>query len=179
MANLIFLISAILCYVSMIVANPLPALDTSNGDKINSDRQNPIDKKPKSLTINIKRPEPIHESFDEKLTDDEAEVLIPKALKRRVGRFLFDILDTTGSESSGGYMSDGEDIFSGLGRLFNLNIDSNAVMTVTLFYSNIFKVEIIYILRYRCKVTKYYCYSRVYWLLKISLSMLPKMLQTL
>ena len=142
MANLIFLICAILCYVSMIVANPLPVLDTSNGDKINSDRQNPIDKKTKSLTINIKRPEPIHESFDDKLTDDEAEVLIPKALKRRVGRFLFDILDDKqfGSEGSGGYMSDGEDIFSGLGRLFNLNIDQNAVMTVMLLFQIFFEI---------------------------------------
>ena len=137
MANLIFLISAILCYVSMIVANPLPTLSTFDGDKVNSDQQNPIDKKPKSLTINVKRPEPIHESFNDKLTDDEAEVLLPKALKRRVGRFLFDFLDTTGSESSGGYMSDGEDIFSGLGRLFNLNIDQNAVMTVMLFFNGL------------------------------------------
>ena len=140
MANLIFFISVILCYVSMLAANPLPALDTSSGDKVHSDREIPIEKKPKSLTINIKRPEPIHESFDDKLTDDEAEVLLPKALKRRVGRFLFDILDDKqyGSEGAGGYMSDGEDIFSGLGRLFNLNIDQNAVMTVMLLYSNIF-----------------------------------------
>ena len=140
MANLILFISVILCYASMLAANPLPAFDTSNSDKVNSDREIPIEKKPKSLTINIKRPEPIHQSFDDKLTDDEAEVLIPKALKRRVGRFLFDILDDKqlGSESSGGYMSDGEDIFSGLGRLFNLNIDQNAVMTVMLLYSNNF-----------------------------------------
>ena len=120
----------------MLAANPLPAFDTSNSLKVNSDRENPIEKKSKSLTINIKRPEPIHESFDDKLTDDEAEVLLPKALKRRVGRFLFDILDDKqfGSEGSGGYMSDGEDIFSGLGRLFNLNIDQNAVMTVMLLF---------------------------------------------
>ena len=90
------------------------------------------------------RPTPVcghaWQRIDDKLTDDEAEVLLPKALKRRVGRFLFDILDDKqfGSEGSGGYMSDGEDIFSGLGRLFNLNIDQNAVMTVMLLYSNIF-----------------------------------------
>jgi len=97
------------------------------------------EKKPKSLTINIKRPEPVKNPFDDTLTDDEAEVLIPKAIKRRMGRFLFDILDSSNAENYlAPSLEDGKDLFANsFGNLFNLNIDSNAVMTGVLAPENI------------------------------------------
>ena len=107
------------------------------GDKssatVESVNDKQYEKKPKSLTINIKRPEPVKNPFDDTLTDDEAEVLVPKAIKNRMGRFLFDILDSSNAEN---YLSpsleDGKDLFANsFGNLFNLNIDSNAVMTVS------------------------------------------------
>jgi hypothetical protein len=107
-------------------------LERMGSEKLNSGPIMKEEKKPKSLTISIERPESVQGEFNDNLTDDEAEVLLPKAMKRRMGRFLFDLFDKeVGSDSYGGYASTGtDDIFAGFGRLFNLNIDSNAVMTV-------------------------------------------------
>ena len=123
----------IIClFVTTVISLPVVERSYSKSDaRVQSDTQNNEKKKPKSLTISIQRPEPIHESFNDKLTDDEAEVLLPKAMKRRMGRFLFDLLDGSDASSMSSYMTDGsDDFFSGLGRLFNLNVDQNAVMTV-------------------------------------------------
>ena len=119
-------------FLATVISNPVADRSINNSDTITeSDPQNNVKKKPKSLTISIQRPESIQESFNDKLTDDEAEVLLPKAMKRRMGRFLFDLLDSSDASSMSSYMSDGsDDFFSGLGRLFNLNVDTNAVMTV-------------------------------------------------
>ena len=116
-------------YITSVIS--LPVVERKSGDKLYSDPK--LEKKPKSLTISIERPESVQKEFNDSLTDDEAEVLLPKAMKRRMGRFLFDLFDKeVGAESYGGYMNTGasDDLFAGLGRLFNLNIDSNAVMTV-------------------------------------------------
>ena len=116
----------------LLTAATSPIVERKSSDTIESGIS--IEKKPKSLTINIKRPEPLHKSFDDELTDDEAEVLLPKALKNRMGRFLFDFLDgsTKGSETYGGYQAeDGKSIFD---NLFNLNLDTNSVMTVSEAY---------------------------------------------
>ena len=127
--------TAYICCLLLITANCSPIVERKNSDTNESGTNKQIEKKPKTLTISIERPEPIHESFDDALTDDEAEVLFPKALKRRVGRFLFDIFDKQiGSEAGGSYMSSGDDIFSGFRNLFNLNVDTNAVMTVSILY---------------------------------------------
>ena len=119
-------------FIGIVISNPVADRSISNSDTMTeSDPQSNVKKKPKSLTISIQRPESIQESFNDKLTDDEAEVLLPKAMKRRMGRFLFDLLDSSDASSMSSYMSDGsDDFFSGLGRLFNLNVDTNAVMTV-------------------------------------------------
>ena len=119
-------------FIATVISIPVADRSISNSDKMTeSDPKNNVKKKAKSLTISIQRPESIQESFNDKLTDDEAEVLLPKAMKRRMGRFLFDLLDSSDASSMSSYMSDGsDDFFSGLGRLFNLNVDTNAVMTV-------------------------------------------------
>lgn len=127
----------IIClFATTVISLPVVERSYSKSDaSVQSDTQNNEKKKPKSLTISIQRPEPIHESFNDKLTDDEAEVLLPKAMKRRMGRFLFDLLDGSDASSMSSYMTDGsDDFFSGLGRLFNLNVDQNAVMTVNKIY---------------------------------------------
>ena len=120
-------------FIATVISNPVADRSISNSDTMTeSDHKNDVKKKAKSLTISIQRPESIQESFNDKLTDDEAEVLLPKAMKRRMGRFLFDLLDSSDASSMSSYMSDGsDDFFSGLGRLFNLNVDTNAVMTVS------------------------------------------------
>ena len=120
-------------FIATVISSPAADRSISNsGTMTESDPKNNVKKKAKSLTISIQRPESIQESFNDKLTDDEAEVLLPKAMKRRMGRFLFDLLDSSDASSMSSYMSDGsDDFFSGLGRLFNLNVDTNAVMTVS------------------------------------------------
>ena len=114
-----------------VMSFPVVERSESNSDaNIGSDPKNNVKKKPKSLTISIQRPESIHESFNDKLTDDEAEVLLPKAMKRRMGRFLFDLLDSSDSSAMSSYMSDGsDDFFSGLGRLTSLITDSTSVLS--------------------------------------------------
>ena len=97
-------------FLSTVMSFPVVERSESNSDaNIGSDPKNNVKKKPKSLTISIQRPESIHESFNDKLTDDEAEVLLPKAMKRRMGRFLFDLLDSSDSSAMSSYMSDGSD----------------------------------------------------------------------
>ena len=127
-------------YSATVISYPVVERSNTESDRnAESDLKNDVKKKPKSLTISIQRPESIQESFDDKLTDDEAEVLLPTAMKRRMGRFLFDLLDSSDASSMSSYMSDGsDDFFSGLGRLFNLNVDSNAVMTVCLMLSTVY-----------------------------------------
>ena len=126
-----FLKTGFICCLYITNVFSLPVVERMSSEKINSGTIMKGEKKPKSLTISVERPEPVHEEFNDKLTDDEAEVLLPKAMKRRMGRFLFDLFDKeVGADSYGGYASAGDDIFAGFGRLFNLNIDSNAVMTV-------------------------------------------------
>ena len=129
-------IFVICLFVTTVISLPVVERSYSKSDdNAQSESQNKEQKKPKSLTISIQRPEPLHESFNDELTDDEAEVLLPKALKRRAGRFLFDLLDGSDASSMSSYMTDGsDDFFSGLGRLFNLNVDQNAVMTVNKIY---------------------------------------------
>ena len=125
--------TGLICCLFVATVVPSPIIERENLKQIDPEPGQKAEKKAKSLTISIQRPEPIHEEFNDSLTDDEAAILLPKALKRRMGRFLFDFLDTSESDSHGGYMTQGsDDIFSGIGRLFNLNIDSNAVMTVNM-----------------------------------------------
>ena len=135
MAFISILRTCLICCLFVGTVVPSPIVERKGSEMIDSDPGQQVEKKANSLTISIQRPGPIHEEFNDSLTDDEAAVLLPKALKRRMGRFLFDFLDTSESDtdSHGGYMSQGsDDIFSGLGRLFNLNLDSNAVMTVNI-----------------------------------------------
>ena len=118
--------------------SPTKPKEVSAGENVGVETTQQLlkEKKPKSLTLKIERPQPLHESFDSTLTDDEKENLIPAALKRRMGRFLFDFLD---GNSGDGYaapsysMPDTKDIF---GDLFKFNIDSNAVTTVGNLWPN-------------------------------------------